>query len=67
MIEHSDAAKATTPLHGRIANVELDERRRQLLCKGKPVAIEPKPFDLLCLLIRRQGEAVSKDELIASL
>lgn len=68
MIKQNDAAAAmTNPLHGRFADVEVDERSRQLFRDGLLIPIEPKPFDLLCLLIRRQGEAVSKQTLIDDL
>ena len=30
---------------------ELDRERRQLLRSGQPVALEPKAYELLCLLV----------------
>lgn len=42
---------------------EVDVDNRRLLCDGQPLALEPKPFDLLMHLIGRAGELVSKQEL----
>ncbi|WP_375787000.1 transcriptional regulator [Bradyrhizobium sp. Pha-3] len=38
---------------------------RLLECKGLPTPIGSRAFDLLCLLISRPGEVVSKSELMA--
>lgn len=48
----------------RFAEYELDAGRRQLRRHGEPVAIAPKPFALLELLLARRPEAVSKEELL---
>jgi DNA-binding winged helix-turn-helix (wHTH) protein/TolB-like protein/Flp pilus assembly protein TadD len=45
----------------------LDRDRRLLERDGAAVAITPKAFDLLVVLVERGGAAVSKDELIAAL
>ncbi len=45
----------------------LDPARRLLLRDGRPVALTPKAFDTLLLLIQRNGELVSKDELMHTL
>lgn len=45
--------------------VDVDERRRELRVDGRPIPIEGKPYALLLALLRRAGETVSKDELIA--
>jgi Tol biopolymer transport system component/DNA-binding winged helix-turn-helix (wHTH) protein len=42
----------------------LDVSERRLLRDGQPLALTPKPFDLLCLLVERSGHLVSKDELL---
>src|SRR5262245_5218482 len=49
----------------RFGAFELDARRRQLLRLGRPVAIQPKPFDLLVYLIRHRDRLVTRDELLA--
>jgi DNA-binding winged helix-turn-helix (wHTH) protein len=41
----------------------LDPATRQLLCGGRPVAISPKAFDLLALLVEKRPAAVSKAEM----
>ncbi len=41
----------------------LDLASRQLLCDGKPVAIQPRVFDLLAFLAQNAHRAVDKDEL----
>ena len=38
---------------------------RLLECEGLPIPVSSRAFDLLCLLINRAGEVVSKAELIA--
>jgi DNA-binding winged helix-turn-helix (wHTH) protein len=43
---------------------ELDTRRRRLLRRGEPVALSRRQFDLLCMLVSRAGEVLSKDQLI---
>jgi len=45
--------------------VDVDERRRELRVDGRAIPIEGKPYALLLALLRRAGETVSKDELIA--
>jgi eukaryotic-like serine/threonine-protein kinase len=49
----------------RFGMVEVDERRRELRVGGQVVAIEGKPYALLLALLRRGGETLSKEELIA--
>lgn len=46
---------------------ELDEGRRELRRGEQVIAIEPKPLNLLMLLLRHPGELISKDELIERL
>jgi DNA-binding winged helix-turn-helix (wHTH) protein/TolB-like protein/Tfp pilus assembly protein PilF len=45
----------------------VDRDRRLLARHGTAVAITPKAFDLLVVLVERGGAAVSKDELMAAL
>jgi DNA-binding winged helix-turn-helix (wHTH) protein/Tfp pilus assembly protein PilF len=42
----------------------LAPRERLLLRNGGPVALTGKAFDVLCLLVRRHGHLVSKEELL---
>jgi DNA-binding winged helix-turn-helix (wHTH) protein/cytochrome c-type biogenesis protein CcmH/NrfG len=43
---------------------ELDTRHRRLIRDGEPVALSQRQFDLLCTLVSRAGEVLSKDQLI---
>lgn len=45
----------------------LDRDRRRLVREGQAVAVTPKAFDLLVVLVERRGAAVSKDELMTAL
>src|SRR5574341_1082504 len=45
----------------------VDVSERLLLRGGDPVAVTPKVFELLVLLIRNRGHALSKDELMNEL
>ena len=42
----------------------LDPAEHLLLCNGKPVALTPKAFDILCVLAQNSGRLLSKDELM---
>jgi hypothetical protein len=41
----------------------LDQERRQLLRAGMPLALEPKAYDLLSLLLARRPRALSKAQI----
>jgi TolB-like protein/tetratricopeptide (TPR) repeat protein len=41
--------------------------RRELMLRGQPVQLGPRAFDLLLALLRREGELVTKDELLAEI
>ena len=45
----------------RFGTVEFDEARRELRVAGLAVDIEHKPLEVLSLLLRHAGEAVTKD------
>jgi DNA-binding winged helix-turn-helix (wHTH) protein len=49
----------------RFGDFVLSPRQRLLLRSGAPLPLIPKYFDLLCLLVERRREAVSKDEIFA--
>jgi DNA-binding winged helix-turn-helix (wHTH) protein/TolB-like protein/Tfp pilus assembly protein PilF len=42
----------------------LDPAEHLLLCDGKPVALTPKAFDILCVFAQNSGRLLSKDELM---
>lgn len=44
--------------------IEVNPGQRVLRVSGAPVAIGGRAFDMLCVLIQRPGELVSKDELL---
>jgi hypothetical protein len=48
----------------RFAAFELEPAERRLSEAGKPIALTPKVFDTLVLLVERAGHLVSKDELL---
>jgi TolB-like protein/class 3 adenylate cyclase/tetratricopeptide (TPR) repeat protein len=61
---------AQTPagrLRWRFGPVQLDEASLQLTVNGTVREVEPKPLDLLMLLLRRAGEVVTKDQLLETL
>ncbi len=45
----------------------INVRERNLWCEGNLVQISPKVFDLLLLLVEKNGEIISKEEIIESL
>jgi DNA-binding winged helix-turn-helix (wHTH) protein/TolB-like protein len=42
----------------------LDPAEHLLLCDGKPVALTPKAFEILCVFAQNSGRLLSKDELM---
>ncbi len=51
----------------RFSEFELDGTKRLLFKEGESVALHPKTFDLLELLVARRGEILSKDELLETI
>jgi len=50
----------------RFATVEFNEARWELRRHGEAVELEPKPLEILGLLLRHAGEVVTKEELLAA-
>ena len=48
----------------RCADCELDVANRAFTRAGKPYALEPKVFALLCQLLKRSGELLSREQLL---
>ncbi|MET1411798.1 winged helix-turn-helix domain-containing protein [Roseibium sp. HPY-6] len=48
-------------------NTEIDMVLAELRRSGEPVSIEPRAFDLLCLLISNRDRLVTKDEIVAKI
>ena len=57
-------ATAATPVRVRFDRFELDEENASLACDGKPVALPPTPFAVLCALVRQEGALVTKNGLL---
>lgn len=51
------------PVVLRCADLELDPRTRLVKRGGKPLDLTAKPFAILDLLLRRQGQVISRTEL----
>jgi DNA-binding winged helix-turn-helix (wHTH) protein/tetratricopeptide (TPR) repeat protein len=54
----------SNPVCVRFDDFELDEANAWLLRGGKPVALAPTPFSLLCTLARQPGALLTKDALL---
>jgi predicted ATPase/DNA-binding winged helix-turn-helix (wHTH) protein len=50
----------------RFGAFELDVARRRLTCNGAQLAVGDRALDILIALVRRAGEVVAKEELVAS-
>jgi len=48
----------------RFDEFELDEIEARLTCAGKPVALGPTPFAVLCTLARTPGKLITKNALL---
>ena len=48
----------------RLGDYEIDTRQRQIRLNGEVVPIQQKPFEVLLALIARDGEVISKDDLM---
>src|SRR5262245_59969183 len=60
-MEATSKEAAARHLFGRFVVLPLE---RRLLADGKPVAVGPRAFDVLLVLIERPGRLVTKDELL---
>lgn len=58
------ALAPSNPLQLRFQAFELDEANARLLRNGQAVPLAPKPFALLCELVRRQGALCTKQALL---
>jgi DNA-binding winged helix-turn-helix (wHTH) protein len=54
----------SNPVRARFVEFELDEANASLLRDGKPLALAPTPFALLCALARQPGTLLTKDALL---
>jgi Tol biopolymer transport system component/DNA-binding winged helix-turn-helix (wHTH) protein len=51
----------------RFLDFELDVRAYELRRHGRPIRLEPRPMDLLILLVERRGQLVTHDEIVERL
>ena len=58
------SAAGSNPVRVRFAGFELDEANATLSRDGKPLALAPTPFTLLCALARQPGSLLTKDALL---
>jgi adenylate cyclase len=63
-----EQSQQTGPRVGRwsFGNAILDERSLELTVGGRPVALERKSLEVLMVLLRRAGDVVTKDDLLAA-
>jgi DNA-binding response OmpR family regulator len=45
-------------------NLVIDENRREILLKEKPMALKPKEYDLLLFLARHKGQVLTRDTIL---
>ena len=67
MVERTLAARslvASNPVRVRFDAFELDEANARLLRDGRPLALAPTPFALLCALARQPGSLLTKHALL---
>jgi non-specific serine/threonine protein kinase len=60
------ASEGATLFRYRFGDTEFDEARFELLVGGESVEIQPKPLELLALLLRTPGEVVTSEEILQS-
>ena len=48
----------------KFQSIEIDEKKRKVLCSGKRVDLTPKEFDLLVLMAKNPGRSYSRSELL---
>ena len=58
------AAALENPVRVRFGAFELDEANARLLRDGRPLAVAPTPFAVLCALVREPGSLISKNALL---
>lgn len=51
----------------RFGGFVLDERKRELSLDGRNIALEPKPLNMLMLMLRHPGELITKNDLMEAL
>ena len=54
----------SAPVRARFDRFELDQANARLLCDGRPIALAPTPFAVLCALVRQSGSLLAKSALL---
>ena len=49
----------------RVSGLEIDMTRHNVIIDGKPVMLSPKEFDLLTILMRNSGKAMTRDDILS--
>lgn len=65
VLERRDTMQPPAPM--RLGALEVDTDRRTAHWHGEALAVDGKAFDLLCCLVRAQGETVERPALIAEI
>ena len=60
----ASSSPTPTPVRARFDRFELDEANARLLCEGRPIALAPTPFAVLCALVRQSGSLLTKNALL---
>ncbi len=58
------SSPSAPPVQVRFEGFELDEANATLLREGKPVALPPTPFAVLCALVRQPASLLRKQDLL---
>lgn len=61
--QHADSSQNSGGTLLRLADLELDLLRRRVVRQGRRIDLTAKEFNLLTLLLRRQGEVLSRTEI----
>ncbi|HVF15919.1 MAG TPA: AAA family ATPase, partial [Steroidobacteraceae bacterium] len=60
----AEVSPSSCPLHVRFGDFELDEANARLTREGSAIGLSPRPFALLCALVRRPAALLSKHDLL---
>ncbi len=65
-MDRSEPPRQKTTYRYRFGTAEFDEAAAELRIGGVPIELQRKPLEVLGVLLRRRGEVVTKDDLLAS-
>jgi DNA-binding winged helix-turn-helix (wHTH) protein len=60
LIENSPTTAAS---YVRFGSFHIDQHRKQVFCNGTPLRLQGKVYQVLILLLQKQGEVVTREEL----